>query len=175
LFYRQIGYNGSEKIGFQETTSAHQFHTTISFFELSSPSLPSQRPTFKAITMRLLLLILSLFLSFDGVAQKFENLAQTPPMGWNSWNTFATEIDEDLIKEIADKFVELGLKDAGYEYVVLDDAWMAMERDENGNLIGDPERFPSGMKALGDYIHSKGLKFGLYNCAGWKTCQNYDR
>ena len=106
-------------------------------------------------------------------AQKFESLAETPPLGWNSWNTFATDINEELVKEIADKFIELGLRDAGYEYIVLDDGWMAKERDENGNLIADPIKFPSGMKALADYIHSKGLKFGLYNCAGSKTCAGY--
>ena len=106
-------------------------------------------------------------------AQKFEGIAETPPLGWNSWNTFATNINEQLVKDIADKFVELGLKDAGYEYIVLDDGWMAKERDVNGNLIADPVKFPSGMKALADYIHSKGLKFGLYNCAGSKTCAGY--
>lgn len=106
-------------------------------------------------------------------SQKFENLAKTPPLGWNSWNTFATDIDEQLVKDIADQFVELGLKDAGYEYIVLDDGWMAKERDKNGNLMAHPEKFPSGMKALADYIHSKGLKFGLYNCAGATTCAGY--
>ncbi|MCO6478897.1 MAG: alpha-galactosidase [Phaeodactylibacter sp.] len=69
------------------------------------------------------------------------------------------------MRDIADAFVELGLREAGYEYVILDDGWMARERDANGNLIADPEKFPSGMKALADYVHSKGLKFGLYNCA----------
>ncbi len=113
------------------------------------------------------------FISIICNAQKFENLAPTPPMGWNSWNTFGTDINEQLVKDIADKFVELGLKDAGYEYIVLDDGWMAKERDANGNLIADPEKFPSGMKALADYIHSKGLKFGLYNCAGATTCAGY--
>mgnify|MGYP005811587005 FL=1 len=106
-------------------------------------------------------------------SQKFDNLAQTPPMGWNSWNTFATDINEQLVKDIADKFVSLGLKDAGYEYIVLDDGWMAKQRDENGNLVADPKKFPSGMKALADYVHSKGLKFGLYNCAGSETCAGY--
>lgn len=112
-------------------------------------------------------------ISLTMFGQKFENLAQTPPMGWNSWNTFATDINEDLVKGIADAFVELGLKDAGYEYIVLDDGWSTKERDENGNLVADPKKFPSGMKALGDYIHSKGLKFGIYNCAGSKTCAGY--
>jgi alpha-galactosidase len=90
-------------------------------------------------------------------AQKFEGLAQTPPMGWNSWNTFAVEINEQLVRDIADLFVTLGLKDAGYEYVVLDDGWMAMERDASGNLVPHPEKFPNGIRAVADYVHSKGL------------------
>ncbi len=102
----------------------------------------------------------------------YENeLVRTPPMGWNSWNHFAKEIDEDLIKKIADAMVESGMKDAGYEFLVLDDAWMAPERDENGRLMGDTDRFPSGMKALGEYIHGKGLKFGIYEDRGHSTCQ----
>ncbi|MDA3853711.1 MAG: glycoside hydrolase family 27 protein [Bacteroidales bacterium] len=109
----------------------------------------------------------------NSFGQKFENLALTPPMGWNSWNTFATNINEQMIKETADAMVEAGLLDAGYEYLVLDDGWMAKQRDENGKLYGDPKRFPSGMKALGDYIHAKGLKFGIYNCAGNQTCGGY--
>ncbi len=102
--------------------------------------------------------------------QKFDGLAMTPPMGWNSWNKFGCDVSEKLIKEIADAMVSSGMKDAGYEYVVIDDCWQ-VGRDENGNIIPDPERFPSGMKALADYIHSKGLKFGIYSDAGTKTCQ----
>ncbi|WP_318310198.1 glycoside hydrolase family 27 protein [Flagellimonas crocea] len=105
--------------------------------------------------------------------QKVTGLAKTPPMGWNSWNTFATNIDESLVMDTADLFVSLGLKSAGYEYIVLDDGWMSKERDNNGNLVADPEKFPKGMKALADYVHSKGLKFGLYGCAGSKTCAGY--
>lgn len=106
-------------------------------------------------------------------SQKTEGLALTPPMGWNSWNTFACDIDEDLIKGIADAMVETGLRDAGYVYLVLDDGWMAMQRDKDGKLYGDPKKFPGGMETLGEYIHSKGLKFGIYNCAGNKTCGGY--
>ncbi len=103
------------------------------------------------------------------LAQKFEGLAQTPPMGWNSWNKFACDINEELIRGIADEIVESGLRDAGYVYINLDDCWHG-ERDENGFITADSIRFPSGMGALADYIHSKGLKFGIYSDAGRKTC-----
>lgn len=99
-------------------------------------------------------------------------LAPTPPMGWNSWNYFAKEIDEAKIKAIADAMVSSGMRDAGYEYLVLDDAWMAAERDANGALQADPEKFPKGMKELGDYIHGKGLKFGIYQDRAYRTCQS---
>ncbi len=107
-------------------------------------------------------------------SQKFEGLALTPPMGWNSWNTFQTNISEQLVKDIADSMVANGMRDAGYTYIVLDDGWMSMQRDTvTGNLIPDPKKFPHGIKALADFVHSKGLKFGLYNCAGTKTCAGY--
>jgi alpha-galactosidase len=96
-------------------------------------------------------------------------LARTPPMGWNSWNKFACNVDEALIRRTADAMVSSGMKDAGYEYVVIDDCWHG-ERDAHGDIQPDAKRFPSGMKALGDYIHSKGLKFGIYSDAGLKTC-----
>jgi len=106
-------------------------------------------------------------------AQKFEELAQTPPMGWNSWNTFQTNIDLPLLKGMVDTYVSSGMKDAGYTYFVLDDGWMAMQRDKDGNLVADPKKFPNGMKEFADYVHSKGLKFGIYNCAGTLTCAGY--
>ena len=87
-------------------------------------------------------------------------------MGWNSWNCFAKDIDEEKIHTIADLMVSNGMRDAGYEFLVLDDAWMAAERDGEGRLQADPKKFPSGMKALGDYIHGKGLKFGIYQDRG---------
>lgn len=102
-------------------------------------------------------------------AQKFQGLAQTPPMGWNSWNKFACNVSEKLIRETADAMVSTGMKDAGYEYVVIDDCWQ-VSRDSLGFIVPDPSRFPSGIKALADYIHSKGLKFGIYSCAGAQTC-----
>ncbi|NMA75060.1 MAG: glycoside hydrolase family 27 protein [Bacteroidales bacterium] len=100
----------------------------------------------------------------------FSGLAKTPPMGWNSWNKFGCRINESIIKEMADAMVSSGMKNLGYEYVVIDDCWQ-VGRDENGNIIVDEKLFPNGMKALGDYIHNIGLKFGIYSCAGSKTCQ----
>src|SRR6202007_2145695 len=97
-------------------------------------------------------------------------LALTPPMGWNSWNKFACNVSEDLIKGMADAMVKSGMKDAGYQYVVIDDCWQ-VSRDKQGNIVADPQRFPSGIKALADYVHSVGLKFGIYSDAGAKTCQ----
>lgn len=100
-------------------------------------------------------------------------LANRPPMGWNSWNTFGKDINEKLIVETADIMVEKGYKDAGYEYVVIDDCWALKERDKDGRLVPDPEKFPNGMKYIADYVHSKGLKFGMYSCAGVLTCAGY--
>ena len=101
-------------------------------------------------------------------------LAQTPPMGWNSWNTFGYEINEKVILENADAFVKLGLPQAGYKYIVIDDCWSMRDRDpETGRIVPDPVKFPHGMKYVSDYIHDKGLKFGMYSCAGTRTCANY--
>lgn len=100
-------------------------------------------------------------------------LGLVPPMGWNSWNTFTWDINEQLIRDVADRFVAEGYKEAGYEYIVIDDCWSLKERDTEGRLVPDPEKFPSGMKALADYIHEKGLKFGMYSCVGTHTCAGY--
>jgi len=96
-------------------------------------------------------------------------LAATPPMGWNSWCRYGTGINEDLIKKVADAMVQSGMRDAGYVYVNLDDGWQApgAKFDEKGYPLWDTEKFPRGMKALGDYLHAKGLKFGIYSRAGW--------
>jgi len=96
--------------------------------------------------------------------------ALTPPLGWNSWNTFGCNISESLIRQAADAMVSSGMRDAGYRYIVVDDCWFDPQRDAQGNLRGDPTRFPSGMKALGDYIHGKGLKFGIYQVPTERTC-----
>lgn len=97
-------------------------------------------------------------------------LAPTPPMGWNSWNTFGPDINEEVVRDTADAFIERGLKDAGYQYVVIDDHWEQWRRGDDGRLTWDEEKFPSGIPALADYVHSKGLKFGIYSCAGSFTC-----
>ncbi len=96
-------------------------------------------------------------------------LAMTPPMGWNSWNRFGCDVNEDVIRHQADAMATSGLKAAGYEYVVIDDCWQK-SRDDNGNIVADADRFPGGIKALADYVHSRGLKFGLYSDAGTLTC-----
>jgi alpha-galactosidase len=97
------------------------------------------------------------------------NLALTPPMGWNSWNKFGCNVSDDLIRGMADAMAKSGLKDAGYQYVVIDDCWQ-VSRDQSANIVADPQRFPAGIKALADYVHSLGLKFGIYSDAGSKTC-----
>ncbi len=101
-------------------------------------------------------------------------LATRPPMGFNTWNTFGTNLNDKMIRETADAMVELGLRDAGYEYLVIDDCWSKRDRDpETGKIVPDPEKFPDGMKAVSDYVHAKGLKFGMYSCAGVRTCADY--
>jgi len=110
-----------------------------------------------------------LFLNVNLFSQKFENLAMTPPMGWNSWNKFGCDVSETMIKRMADAMVQSGLANAGYQYIIIDDCWQT-GRDAQGNILADPVRFPSGIKALAEYVHSKGLKFGIYSCVGEKTC-----
>ena len=97
-------------------------------------------------------------------------LGLTPQMGWNTWNKFGCDISEDLIKQAVDQIVALGLDKLGYEYVNIDDCWMETDRTADGHFIVDSTAFPNGMKSIGDYIHSKGLKFGIYSSAGTMTC-----
>ena len=117
----------------------------------------------------LLVMIMVTLLPMAANAQKWDGLAKTPPMGWNSWNKFASNINEKQIKEIADAMVSTGLRDAGYVYLNLDDTWHGA-RDANGFITADAKKFPNGIKALADYVHSKGLKFGIYSDAGCQTC-----
>lgn len=97
----------------------------------------------------------------------------TPALGFNTWNTFGENINEQLIRELADAMVDTGLLAAGYNYLVIDDCWAEKQRDEEGRLVPDHRKFPGGMKALADYVHSKGLLFGMYSCAGTLTCAGY--
>lgn len=97
-------------------------------------------------------------------------LAATPPMGFNTWNKFGCNVSEQLIRETADAMAANGMRDAGYRYVVIDDCWQ-VSRDDAGRIVADPQRFPSGMRALADYVHGNGLKFGLYTDLGTKTCE----
>jgi alpha-galactosidase len=117
-----------------------------------------------------LLLVLGLLLGARAIRALDNGLALTPPMGWNSWNKFGCKVNEQLIRETAEAMVTSGMRDAGYQYVVIDDCWQ-VGRDAEGNIQVDAKAFPSGMKALADYVHSQGLKFGLYSDAGTKTCQ----
>jgi len=112
---------------------------------------------------------LTIFIGFCVSAQSNQNLVPTPPMGWNSWNLVEKEVDEQILKEMADAMVRSGMKDAGYRYILVDDYW-AGGRDSQNKLVPDPKRFPNGMKVVADYIHSKGLKLGLYSDAGSLTC-----
>lgn len=98
-------------------------------------------------------------------------LALTPPMGWNSWNeVHCYGLTEQVVRHAADSLVATGMRDAGYQYVVVDDCWQAHTRGADGALRSHPERFPSGIKALADYVHARGLKFGIYAAPGTKTC-----
>jgi alpha-galactosidase len=99
-----------------------------------------------------------------------KGLALTPPMGWNTWNKFACNVSDKLVRGMADAMVKSGMKDAGYQYVVIDDCWQ-VSRDPQGNIVADAQRFPHGIKAVADYVHSLGLKFGIYSDAGALTCQ----
>jgi alpha-galactosidase len=101
-----------------------------------------------------------------------KQLAPTPPMGWMTWNMFGERINEQLIREMADAMVDGGFVAAGYKYVYIDDGWQG-GRDNRNNIIPDPKKFPSGMKALADYVHSKGLKLGIYSDASQLTCAGY--
>jgi len=112
----------------------------------------------------IVLVLLPIVLALDN------GLGLTPQMGWNSWNKFACNINEKLIKSTADALISTGLAKAGYTYLNLDDCWEAPARDSKGRLWGHPETFPSGMKSLGEYIHEKDLKYGIYSDAGYQTC-----
>jgi alpha-galactosidase len=127
------------------------------------------RPTLPQVPSVLFLCLIALALGAFPACAWDNGLAKTPPMGWNSWNKFACNVSEDLIKSMADAMVTSGMKDAGYQYIIIDDCWQ-VSRNADGNIVADAQHFPSGIKALADYVHSKGLKFGIYSDAGEKTC-----
>ncbi len=118
---------------------------------------------------RIVVAMLSLMLAPALLRAQDKGLALTPPMGWNSWNKFACNVSENLIRKMADAMVKSGMKDAGYQYIVIDDCWQ-VTRDATGVIMADAQHFPSGIKALADYVHSRGLKFGIYSDAGSMTC-----
>jgi len=111
-------------------------------------------------------------MAFAQASAVSQGLALTPPMGWNTWNKFGCNVSDELVRGMADAMVTSGMKDAGYRYIVIDDCWQ-VKRDAHADIIPDPQRFPNGMKALADYIHSLGLKFGIYSDAGEMTCAKH--
>ncbi len=117
--------------------------------------------------------IFALCVSAAPTAALDNGLAKTPPMGWNSWNTFHCEVSAKLIESVADVMVSSGMKDAGYQYVNIDDCWLERQRNAGGELVADPKKFPQGIKAVADYVHRKGLKLGIYESAGTTTCAGY--
>jgi alpha-galactosidase len=123
-----------------------------------------------------LLFILFFFTSLSSFAQVKASdgnlLAPTPPMGWMTWNYFGININEDIIHQMADQMVKSGMVKAGYDHIMIDDGWQG-GRDNKNNIIPDPKKFPSGIKALADYVHSKGIKLGIYSDAAQLTCANF--
>src|SRR6056297_3255450 len=116
----------------------------------------------KTIKKSTALFLTLLLMAVGGHAQEFDSLAQTPPMGWNSWNKFGCHVSEKLIMQMADAMVSSGMEAAGYKYINIDDCWQAHKRDASGHLQANPKRFPDGIKYVADYVHKKGLKLGIY-------------
>ena len=130
--------------------------------------------TYQQTKFRRLLLFfaVALLTSLHTTAANRDSLALTPPMGFMTWNKYKEDINEQLIRQIADKMASDGYAEAGYKYIFIDDAWQG-GRDKRNNILPDPEKFPSGMKALADYVHSKGLRLGIYSDAALLTCAGY--
>ena len=130
--------------------------------------------TFQLLKLRKSLLLVAVFLltSLNTMANNRDSLAQTPPMGFMTWNKYKEDISEQLIRQIADKMAADGYAEAGYKYIFIDDAWQG-GRDKRNNILPDPKKFPSGMKALADYVHSRGLLLGIYSDAAQLTCAGY--
>ena len=131
----------------------------------------------KSLLVSSALLLSSLFASAQTTPRN--QLTPTPPMGWMTWNLFQGNINEQLIRETADAMVEGGFRDAGYKYIFIDDLWQG-GRDRQNNIIPDPVKFPNGIKALADYVHSRGLKLGIYSdaapltCGGWTASLGFE-
>src|SRR5208283_1399299 len=119
--------------------------------------------------MKHILFTLTCAACLSAQGQKFDQLALTPQMGWNSWNKFTDKVNEELIRETADAMVASGMKDAGFQYINIDDCWQG-ERDAQGFIQPDAKKFPSGIKALAAYVHAQGLKLGIYSDVGYQTC-----
>lgn len=126
----------------------------------------------KKISLILMLLVCIHFLNAQTSTNAKTDLAPTPPMGWMTWNYFGTDINENMIREIADAMVSSGMVKAGYDHLMIDDGWQG-GRDNKNNIIPDPKKFPSGIKALADYVHSRGIKLGIYSDAAQLTCAGY--
>jgi alpha-galactosidase len=119
-------------------------------------------------------LVIVAALAVTPAAEALDNgLARTPPMGFNNWNAFGCDVNQQLIEQTADFFVSSGMKDAGYEYVNIDDCWMTHERDARGRLVPDPVKFPDGIAGTAAYVHARGLKLGIYADAGTATCAGF--
>src|ERR1035441_416558 len=150
--------------------------------QFKQPSLPkmqsatesrsvSDRPTKVAPFSNSICILLGLVMSVPFSSRALTNsLALTPPMGWNSWNHYSCNISDAIIRNIANAMATNGMKAAGYQFINIDDCWQ-VSRDTNGVIVPDPTRFPNGIKALADYVHSKGLKLGVYSDHGISTCQ----
>lgn len=120
--------------------------------------------------MRKIIIVALVVFAQIAMGQDFKSLASTPPMGWNSWNSFGKDINEQMVKEVIDAIVNEGLLDAGYIYVVIDGGWRDTKLGTNGELLPHPVKFPHGIKPLADYAHSRGLKFGLHTVPGTLDC-----
>ena len=125
---------------------------------------------FVRLSLPLIILVAAMGAARSDVHRQDNGVTRTPPMGWNSWNHFGCNVSAQLIRETADAIAASGMRDAGYQYVTIDDCWQ-VARDQKGVIIADSARFPGGIRPVADYVHAKGLKFGIYTDAGRRTCE----
>eukprot|EP00038_Savillea_parva_P001408 m.103698 g.103698 ORF g.103698 m.103698 type:complete len:224 (+) comp10493_c0_seq1:110-781(+) len=169
-----------------DTLPPQSFHRTMAASTGSGPHHPQHRAgtrRLRWVTTALVVVVQASVYGGPGVLALDNGVGLTPLMGWMSWMRFRCNvacnqdpdncISEHLIKSTADAMVANGWRDAGYRYVSIDDCWQADERLPNGTLVPNATRFPSGMKALGDYLHERNLSFGLYTAMGSTTCGGY--